>query len=150
MVIDYSERRQSQRMQPKRPQRPSAWPYALLILIMLVTAFLLGMGTGWYLYRPGGRFYKAPPQLQTQPAKPAVSAKPQQAPVQPSQEGQPPAQPQHPLNALPAADKGAPVPLTFYNTLQKGNKGLMGTGINQPREGQGGAAKPSPPAQPEH
>ncbi|HZV82237.1 MAG TPA: hypothetical protein VFF53_08725 [Geobacteraceae bacterium] len=146
MVIDYSERRQSQRMQPKRPQRPSVWPYALLIIAMLFSAFLLGMGTGWYLYRPGGRFYKAIPQLQAQPAKPAPSSKPQSAPAAQPQVPQQ----QQPLNALPPADKSAPVPLTFYNTLQKGNKGLMGTGINQPREEQGGASKPSSPPQSGH
>jgi hypothetical protein len=141
MVIDYSERRQSQRMkqQPKRPTRPSVWPYALVILVMLVFAFLTGVGTGWYLFRPGGKFCKVLPQAQAQPqaAKPAP-----QPPPQPAPPSAPPAQPQgQPLNALPPATTGAPVPLTFYNTLQKGNKELMGTGINQPKPA------PQPPAE---
>jgi len=143
MVIDYSERRQSQRVQSKRPQRPSVWPYALVIIAMISFAFLLGVGTGWYLFRPGGKLNKnlTPPQA----AKPAAQGHSQPAPAaahDPQNQGQQPASQQQPLNALPPADKGAPVPLTFYNTLQKGNKELMGTGINQP--------KPAPPAQPEH
>lgn len=147
MVIDYSERRQSQRMQqqPKRPTRPSVWPYALLIIAMLSVSFLLGMGTGWYLFRPGGKLCKTTPQPQ-----PVASKQSPPAPAQPAPAATPAPQPQQqPLNSLPAADKGAPVPLTFYNTLQKGNKELMGTGINQPKEGQGGGAKPVTPAQPE-
>jgi hypothetical protein len=149
MVIDYSERRQSQRIQQqKRPNRPSVWPYALLIIAMLTAAYLLGVGTGWYLYRPGGKFNNTvppAPAVTAKPAPPQAAQAPPAAPAPPQgQQTQPP-----PLNALPAADKGAPVPLTFYDTLQKGNKGLMGTGINQPKEGQGGGAKPATPAQPE-
>lgn len=147
MVIDYSERRQSQRMQAKRPPRPSVWPYALLIISMLFSAYLFGVGTGWYLYRPGGKFYKQAPQPQAQPAKSTVAAKPQPAPsADPATAAQGhPAQPgqQQPLNALPQPDKNSPIPLTFYNTLQKGHRELMGTGINQPKDGQAGVAKPA-------
>jgi hypothetical protein len=143
MVIDYSERRQSQRIQqPKRPARPSVWPYALVILAMLIITFLAGVGSGWYLFRPGGRFCKIPVQPPAQVGKPAPQPQAQPAPAA-TAPGQP--APQQPLNALPAAEKGAPVPpLTFYKTLQQGNKELMGTGINQPKEGQGGAVKPVP------
>jgi len=148
MVMDYSERRQSQRIQqPKRPQRPSVWPYALIIIAMISSAFLAGIGAGWYLFRPGGKLCKVPFPVQPQAGKPSAAQQVQASPA-PQAAGQPPPSQQQPLNALPA-DKGAPVPLTFYNTLQKGNKELMGTGINQPKEGQGGAAKSSPPARPE-
>lgn len=126
---DYSERRQSRTTAP--PKRPSVWPYVLLILLFVLIAFLAGLGTGWYLYRPGGRFYKAP-----QISQPASAPKPQSA-VPP--QGQPiaPAPAQVPAQGQPAPDKSAGVPpLTFYNTLQKGNKGLMGTGINEPKEPQ--------------
>jgi len=127
MLRDYSERRQSRTAPP--PKRPSVWPYVLLILLFVLLAFGVGLGTGWYLYRPGGRFYKTP-----QISQPAVAPKSQSAlPPQ----GQPvaPAPSQSPAPGQSAADKasGSP-PLTFYNTLQKGNKGLMGTGINQPKE----------------
>lgn len=128
---DYSERRQSRKTAP--PKRPSVWPYVLLILLIMLTAFLAGLGTGWYLYRPGGRFHKS-----SQTPQPAVSAKnpstlpPQGTPIVPAG----PQQPGHdPAQGQTAADKDSgATPLTFYNTLQKGNKGLMGTGINQPKE----------------
>jgi len=124
---DYSERRQSRTAAP--PKRPSAWPYVLLILFLILTAFLTGLGTGWYLYRPGGRFQKT-----AQKPQPAVTARnpsathPQGTPLVPESPQQPA---QNPSPEQTAADK---TPLTFYNTLQKGNKGLMGTGINQPKE----------------
>jgi hypothetical protein len=151
MVRDYSERRQ-QRINPP-PKRPAVWPYVLLILVMLLLAFLAGMATGWYLYRPGGRFYKAPAT-----APPPVSQKkgtvlpPQGEPIAPAAAPQSSQQPvQNPLPGQPPYEKGSGAPpLTFYNTLQKGNKGLMGTGINQPKEGQQTApAKPAAAQSPE-
>jgi hypothetical protein len=137
MVIDYSERRQVRKPAPKRPK---VWPYVLLIVLLVLAAFILGLGTGRYLYKPGGRFYKAPPQSQQPSAsKQPVSSQPPGAAVQaaPDQQVQ---------QQAPPAEKAPP--LTFYNTLQKGNKGLMGTGINAPKEGQTGApkAQAQPPA----
>ena len=136
---DYSERRQSRVAVP--PKRPSIWPSVFLILVLMLIAYGAGLCTGWFLYRPGGRFYAAPQNPQPVPAPKTRSAVPPQ--------GEPiaPAVPQ----VQPAADKaaGAP-PLTFYNTLQKGNKVLMGTGINEPKEThQPTPAKPSaaPPAE---
>lgn len=123
---DYSERRQSRTTAP--PKRPSVWPYLLLILFLLLTAFLAGLGTGWYLYRQGGRYHNAPQIIQPAAKNPAAHP-----PKQPALSSHPPGQ--IPSQGSTAADKGsAASPLTFYNTLQKGNKGLMGTGINQPKE----------------
>lgn len=123
---DYSERRQSRVL--ATPKRPRTWPYLLLILALLLLAFSAGFGTGWYLYRPGGKFYKEPQIPQAAALPKAGSALPPQgqpiapAPVEPSPQG----------GHAPDKSSGAP-PLTFYNTLQKGNKELMGTGINQPK-----------------
>lgn len=147
MVIDYSERRQSQRIQPKRPVRPSAWPYVLLILVFVAVAYLLGLGTGWFLYRPGGRFYQPTAQLQSATPKSSMTQRPPAAPTNQAAPGKQPSS-QQPA-AQPASDKGGPIPLTFYDTLQKGNKSLMGTGINTPKEGQGAAPKAVTPAAPE-
>ena len=130
---DYSERRQSLMSAPKK--RPPVWPYILLILILTLVGFGTGLGTGWYLYRPGGKLYKTPPPPQPVAAPKQKSAVPPQ--------GQPVAPVQGPAQGQPAHDKstGAP-PLTFYNTLQKGNKELMGTGINQPKVQQQNRSKP--------
>lgn len=123
---DYSERRQSRILAP--PKRPSVWPYLLLILALMLIAFGAGLGTGWYLYRPGGNFYKEPqiPQTAAEP-KTKSSLPPQGQPIAPAPAQNPPQGESPPDKA-----SGAP-PLTFYNTLQKGNKELMGTGINQPK-----------------
>lgn len=136
MVIDYSERRQ---VRKPPPNRPKVWPYVLLIFLLVLTSFVLGLGTGWYLFRPGGRLCKTPvqPAVAKQPVSSQPSAAASQAPAAQQQ-----------LQQAPPGEKGAP-PLTFYNTLQSGNKVLMGTGINPPKEGQAGASKPAayPPAE---
>lgn len=131
MVIDYSERRQ---VRKPPPSRPKVWPYVLIIFLLVIISFVLGVGTGRYLYKPGGRFYKVPPQ----PQQPVVTKQPA-APQPPAGLPQSSSPQQVPQVAPP--DKAAP-PLTFYNTLQKGNKGLMGTGINAPKDGVTGGAKP--------
>jgi len=135
---DYSERRQSRLAAP--PKRPSIWPSILLILLLMLIAYGAGLGTGWHLYRPGGKFYKSPqvPQPAAAPKTQSV-VPPQGQPIVPAAD-----------QGQPAADKatGAP-PLTFYNTLQKGNKVLMGTGINEPKKNPQTPTKPSaaPPAE---
>lgn len=141
---DYSERRQS-RTSAHPKKRPSVWPYVLLILLLMFIAFLSGLGSGWYLYRPGGRFYKT-----QQIPQPTISPK-NQSDLPPQGSPIVPASPQNPSQGgQPAANKGssAAPPLTFYNTLQKGNKELMGTGINQPKEPQQGTPSKSPSTAP--
>jgi len=136
---DYSERRQSSMVSPKK--RPSFWPYVFFILLLTLVAFGAGFGTGWYLYRPGGKLYKVP---QT----PQPVAAPKQQPLVPPQ-GQPITPAKGQLEGQPAQEKGTGTPpLTFYKTLQKGNKELMGTGINQPKVQQQNQMNPtstSPP-----
>lgn len=140
---DYSERRQSRTAATAAPKRPSIWPSVFLVFFLVTISFTAGLGTGWYLLRPGGRFYKAPkmPPAPAAVAPTAAALPPQGQPVVPH--SQTPGQ--------PASEKstGAP-PLTFYDTLQKGNKGLMGTGINQPKEPHQAAPAASQPAQPGH
>jgi hypothetical protein len=142
MVRDYSERRQLRTN--TSPKRPAVWPYVLLILALLLLAFMAGMATGWYLYRPGGKYYKAPPAVAPPvPQKRQTTLPPQGEPIVPQSS---PPQGHGSLPGQPPYEKGSGAPpLTFYNTLQKGNKGLMGTGINQPKEGQQ-SAPPKPAA----
>lgn len=145
MVRDYSERRQVRSAAappPKPPKRPSVWPSLLMITALVIAAFVAGFGTAWYLYRPGGKFYKVPPAVQPPPAKKQESALPPQGePIAPASQT-----PQS--QSAPEKGNGAP-PLTFYNTLQKGNKSLIGTGINSPKEApQQAQPAPQPPSQP--
>lgn len=138
---DYSERRQSRTVAAAAPKRPSVWPYVLLIVFLIIVAYLAGLGTGWYLFRPGGRLFKTPQVTQpvSPPKGPAAALPPQGAPIMPAnmqqspQSSQPPVQ--NPAQGQSASGgNAASPPLTFYDTLQKGNKGLMGTGINEPKE----------------
>jgi hypothetical protein len=137
---DYSERRQSRMVAPKK--RPSVLPYVLIILILILFSFGAGFGTGWYLYRPGGKFYKVP-------QSPQPVAVPKQHSVVPPQ-GQPIAPAKAPVEGQPVQEKGSGAPpLTFYKTLQKGNKELMGTGINQPKVQQQKQVNPTSTPPPE-
>jgi hypothetical protein len=147
MVRDYSERRQVRNVQQK--QRPAVWPYVLLIFFMLLLAFGAGLGTGWYLFRPGGKLFKVPAAAPVVSPRNTGNLPPQGEPLNTLQPNTPASGAQKPSQtAPPVTEKGsAAPPLTFYNTLQKGNKGLMGTGINNPKEGDGGSPKPSPPPQ---
>lgn len=140
---DYSERRQMRSNVP--PRRPSTWPYVLLFMVLLLGAFLAGVGTGWYLWRQGGRFYKAPPAAPLPAAQKQGALPPQGEPIAPaaSPQAAPPAQGSP--SAKPYEKVGDAPPLTFYDTLKKGNKGLIGTGINQPKEGQPAPAQPAAP-----
>lgn len=144
MVQDYSERRQIRKIQPKA--RPAVWPYILLLLLLVLSSFAIGVGTGWYLYRPGGKFYKAPAAAAATQPKPGGNLPPQGDPLQPLQQNAATPRGEQSDQSAPAGqEKGAAPPLTFYKTLQKGNKELMGTGINNPKEGQGTGQKPASP-----
>jgi len=145
MVRDYSERRQLRSNSP--PKRPAVWPYVLLILLLVVIAYLAGAATGWYLYRPGGRFYKVPPTAAPPlPPKKEAALPPQGEPIAPTTSPQPAQLPGQQPSLPYEKGNGAP-PLTFYDTLKKGNKGLMGTGINQPKDEHQPTAPKTPAAQ---
>lgn len=135
------------------PKRPSVWPQVLLILAMILLAYLAGIATGWYLYRPGGKLYKASPTAQPPASlKKGAALPPQGEPIAPVPSPHPvtPQQlnTQNPPGGQPVYEKGnGAQPLTFYNTLQKGNKELIGTGINPPKEGKQSAPPQSLPKQ---
>lgn len=97
-------------------------------LLMLGLAYGGGFLTAWYLYRPAS--------LATVKAKAAGPATPRQ---------QPPIQPQP---AAPTAPKtGQDVPLSFYENLQKGNKSIIGSGLN-PQKGQEAPSAKTPTSSP--
>ncbi len=111
MVIDYSSQR------PVSKNRPRKQPAAVFVVALLVTAgvaFLLGVGTGWLMFGGGRKNNGA-----------SVSA------GQKSTETPPPNQTQPPAGT---AVKPAEPSLTFYETLPKGNRELMGSGLNLPKQ----------------
>ncbi len=87
-------------------------------LLILGLAYGGGFLTAWYLYRPSA--------LTAAPAKARTTI-----PVTPGQQNA--VQPQQP--PTPPASTGQDVPLSFYETLQKGNKSIIGSGLN-PQKGQ--------------
>ena len=132
MVLDYSERHNA----PKnRPRRQPVGLYLVFLAGVVGAAYGLGFGTAWYLYRPAAQARKAP---QPAAAVSATAAKP----ARPAAAAAPVVQP-----AAPAA-KGAEVPLTFYETLPKGGKSIIGTGLNPKKDERPGVARPAsaPPA----
>lgn len=127
MVIDYSEQRQVPR---NRPKRQPVGRYVATFLLILGLAYGGGFLTAWYLYRP----------VDQSAAKPLAAAPGQGAPVQAGAKQQ--------TSPTPPAKTGQDVPLSFYDTLQKGNKSIIGSGLN-PQKGEGApAAKGTPAPQP--
>ncbi len=132
MVIDYSEQRQAPR---NRPKRQPVGRYVATFLLILGLAYGGGFLTAWYLYRPSALIAA---QSKARPAAQVASGQ---------QTTAPPPQP-----ANPPASTGQEVPLSFYETLQKGNKSIIGSGLN-PQKGEGapaakGAPAPQPASQP--
>ena len=130
MVIDYSEQRQAPR---NRPKRQPVGRYVATFLLILGLAYGSGFLTAWYLYRPS-----AQTAAQSKARTTVTVAPGQQTPVRPQQ---PPA---------PPARTGQDVPLSFYETLQKGNKSIIGSGLNPQKKLEAPAVKTShalpPPA----
>lgn len=111
MALDYNQKKQVNKNRPrKRPVK------LLLILIIgsIISLYGLGIATGWLVFR-----YL--PQKTT--LAPSGSAKPEDSAQSP------------PAPAPTAAKNGASTQnkdpdLTFYYTLPKGDKGVIGSGIN--------------------
>lgn len=117
MALDYSTKRQVSRNRPKR--RPIG-RYLLLAFAGVSVVYGLGIATGWLLF---GRDGKQAPQAAAPPL-PATTAK--QAAVKAP--AGPAAIPTGPGTAAEGTN------LTFFNTLPKGEKNIMGSGINPPYE----------------
>jgi len=123
MALDYSARRQVSRNRPKR--RPIG-RYVLLVLAGVSVVYGAGIATGWLLSRTADKIAQKtaaapPPPVVAGKDSPQGAAAPSPAP-------------------RPAAE-GEETPLTFFNTLPKGDKEIMGSGINLRQE-----VKPFPAA----
>lgn len=133
MRIDYSEPRRSLGTNAAVPhtQRKAGRPFAgglLLILLAVGLAFGVGFGSGWYFSQQAAKksFRAAMEQqsLESAPKTPAKQPEPQQPPEIPQAQ----AQPGQPPQAAPAAA----VPLSFFESLPKGQKQtVLGSGVNK-------------------
>jgi cell division septation protein DedD len=130
MVVDYCERKQVNR---NKPRQRSGGLYLLGLLAIVGIAYGLGFGSAWYFYRPARQ---AGVVTKASPAAPAKKAPEAAVPAAPPAAVTPP--------------KGSDIPLTFYETLPKGSKSLIGTGLNPAKEkvphGARPAAKDAKPA----
>jgi cell division protein FtsN len=126
MPLDYSRPRISvarSSVNKNRPKKQAAGVFAIVILGALSVTFVAGVLTGWFIFRHAAK--KAA-------ATAAVTAGQQEAAL--AQGGAP----------LPAGGEGRvqEPSLTFYETLPKGGKAVIGTGLNPKREEASPAAKP--------
>lgn len=145
MRIDYNEPRQSSTASSGTArQRPSSGrkssPAVLAVLFVGVCMFAFGFGVGWYFSQQSAKkAYRAAMEQQSIESAPKPLAPPQQAAQQPQSPAVPQGQPtQAPQQAAPAGQ----VPLSFFESLPKGQKQtVLGSGINE-------KPKPAPAAPP--
>jgi cell division septation protein DedD len=130
MALDYSQRKQINR---NRPKKRSTKPFLLLILGAISGVYALGIGTGWLLFKGAAR---NGPQVASDSAKVDESRKTSGA--SPSAKDT--------VNSPSPNGKGNETPLTFYYTLPKGDKGVIGSGVNLPRDESVPIAKRDVPA----
>ena len=111
MAIDYRERKVVSKNRPRK-QPAGIFFFALFVAVMI--AYTLGLVTGWLVFRPAQR----------------NSADSRTAPADANMKG---AETSAKSQALPAEGSGGAAPeplLTFYERLPKGNRDLMGSGLN--------------------
>jgi cell division protein FtsN len=123
MVVDYSGRR------PVPKNRPRKQPVGIFIFILISAvsmAFALGVMTGWFIHRPA---------LKASKSQQALDAGEKGAPAAPQQTGQ--------QNPETGARRGGDPPLTFYETLPKGGKAMIGSGLNPKNSEEFRMAKPA-------
>ncbi len=130
MPLDYSRPRISAArpsVNKNRPKKQTAGLFVFLILGALIVTFVAGVLTGWFVFRHAAR--KAA-------AKAAAGAQ--------QDAGSPPGAVQPPGGEGRVQEPS----LTFYETLPKGGKAVIGTGLNPKREDAAHPAKPAASASP--
>ena len=124
MVLDYSERRQ---VTKNRPVKRKTGLWVVLSVAVLTVTFAVGFLSGWLV----GRTQRKPVAGERN-----VSADAGQQPG-----AKPPVS-----TPVTGTAGGVDPPLTFYNTLPKGSKAVIGSGINAPRPHERTAGAPPVPA----
>ena len=121
MAIDYRDQRVVNR---NKPRRQSIGIYVFGIFAVVLLIFAAGFAGGWYTC--WYRMKNAPPQQ-------SAALPPVQNPPVPG-----------PESLVPTVPSGQQPPLTFYETLPKGAKGVIGSGINAGLQEQKSPAPPKP------
>lgn len=130
MAIDYREHKS---VNKNRPRKQPAWIFLIFLLIAVIVAFTIGVATGWLIFRPTSRI--------SADNRAGVSADVNQ------KGSQVPASGKQQISAEPAGKTQDPI-LTFYETLPKGNKGVIGSGVNPAKPGEHAPVKAALPAKP--
>jgi cell division septation protein DedD len=126
MAIDYREHKAVSKNRPRK-QPAGIFFFALFVAVMI--AYTLGLVTGWLVFRPAQR-NSADSQTAPADANMKGAGNPAQGPT------------------LPAEGSGGAAPepmLTFYDRLPKGNRDLMGSGLNTSRPPEQLPARVAPP-----
>jgi cell division septation protein DedD len=125
MVLDYRERKP---VSKNRPRKQPAGIFFFSIFVAVIIAYTLGLVTGWMVFRPSKRNVADNPNM-------AVELTGKDAGTQPNAKA-------------PAAVNNEPVKeptLTFYETLPKGSRELIGSGLNLPKSPEAPVPAPRPP-----
>jgi len=134
MVLDYSERK------PVSKNRPRKQPVGIFVLILIGAvsiSYVLGLTTGWFIFKVKNKGVQAKIAAAAPGQVGGGTAPVSQAPF---------------VNPEATAPKGGDPPLTFYETLPKGGKAVIGSGLNpkkseaQPAPQQAANAPPPPAA----
>ncbi|RII27748.1 MAG: SPOR domain-containing protein [Geobacter sp.] len=126
MVMDYRERKP---VSKNRPRKQPLGVFFFIVIIAISISFVAGVATGWLIFRP------------TRSKLAGV----QQQGVTPDQPGQASATTGQPQN--PEAQSTGEPPLTFYETLPKGSRAVIGSGLNPSSNAPAFTAKPATPPQ---
>jgi cell division septation protein DedD len=129
MVMDYRERKP---VSKNRPRRQPAGIFFFSLVVAFIIAYTLGLMTGWLVFRPE-KIDVAENRALPPAGRETKSGEPGKG------------------NEQPAAENTGTVKepmLTFYETFPKGNRELIGSGLNTPRPGEPQPAKPQLPQKP--
>jgi cell division septation protein DedD len=128
MVVDYSEHKS---VSKNRPRKQPAAVFLFSLLVAVCIAFTLGVATGWLIFHPAHKSGADMPNASANVNQKAETTGPNKL--------QTPAEP---------AGKVMEPSLTFYETLPKGNRELMGSGLNLTKSADLNPAKAAPKVKP--
>jgi len=132
MALDYSHRTQVSR---NRPKKRSTKPFLLIIFFALSGVYLLGLGTGWLLFNVKGQ------------EAPSVASSGASEPDGKQKNGEKQQTTARDSVTSDNKAKTEETPLTFYYTLPKGDKGVIGSGVNLSHEDKAPLPKKDAPTQ---